>query len=223
MSRFAAFFLVLPMLQAQTKEPFVRASGEATISAKPDEARIQIGVITPAQTAEAAASENANQTNVVLTELRKNMAAGSELRTTNYLISPQYRYPQPGASPVMDGYVANNTVEVTARDLASVGKLIDIASRNGANTIHSVEFSIHDDRAIRAQTLREATQNARANAEAIVSGVGAKLGRILSLESSESPQRQPIARFLNGAQETQLQAGSVNVHASVTVSFEIVQ
>jgi uncharacterized protein YggE len=231
MSRFAAFVFVLPLLHAQPqvvpltpREPFVRASGEATVSAKPDEARIQIGVITPAKTAEAAAGENANQTNVVLTELRKNMAAGSELRTTNYSIAPQYRYPQSGASPVMDGYVANNTVEVTTRDLASVGKLIDIASRNGANTIHSVEFSIRDDHTIRAQALREATQSARANAEAIASGVGAKLGRILSVESSESPQR-PIMQMQMGAamRTTPIEPGSVDMHASVTVSFEIVQ
>lgn len=224
MSRLAAFLIVLPLLQSQTREPSVRASGEAAVSAKPDEARIQIGVVTPAQTAEAAAAENANQTTAVLTELRKNMAAGSELRTVNYSIAPQYRYPQPGASPVVDGYVANNTVEVTTRDLASVGKLIDVASKNGANTIHSIDFTVRDDRASRAQALREATQNARADAEAMVSGVGAKLGRLLSIESSESPRR-PIMQMQMGAamRNTPIEPGSVDLHASVTVSFEIVQ
>jgi len=224
MIRFAAFLLSVPILLAQTREPFVRASGEATVSGKPDEARIQIGVITPAPTAEAAAGENANQTNVVLAELRKNMAAGSELRTTNYSIAPQYRYPKPGASPVMDGYTANNTGEVTTRYLASVGKLIDIASRNGANTIHSIEFTIHDDRVIRAQALREATQNARANAEAMVSGVGAKLGRLLSVESADTPRIAPLMRSMAaGTNATPIEPGSVNVRASVTVSFEIAQ
>ncbi|MGA2595981.1 MAG: SIMPL domain-containing protein [Bryobacteraceae bacterium] len=227
MSRFAAFFLVLPMLQAQTKEPFVRASGEATISAKPDEARIQIGVITPAKTAEAAAGENANQTSAVLAELRKNMAAGSELRTLRYSIAPQYRYPKAGGTPVIDGYIANNTVNVTTRDLASVGKLIDIASRDGANTIRSIDFTVHDDRAIRAQALREATENARANAEAMVSGVGAKLGRLLTVESSVLPQTRPLPQFqmraANQQAPTEIEPGSVDVRASVTVSFEIVQ
>jgi hypothetical protein len=128
---------------------------------------------------------------------------------------------------VIDGYIANNTVNVTTRDLASVGKLIDIASRDGANTIHSIDFTVHDDRAIRAQALREATENARANAEAMVSGVGAKLGRLLTVESSVLPQTRPIPQFqmraANQQAPTEIEPGSVDVHASSTVSFEIVQ
>ncbi len=234
MSRLAAILFALPILGAQPqmspmapREPFVRATGDATVSVKPDEARIQIGVVTQAQTAEAAAGQNANQTTLVLSELRKSLAPGSELQTINYSIAPQYRYPKPGAPPVIDGYAADNTIQVTTRDLASVGKLVDAASKSGANAIRSIAFTVHDDRAVRAQALHDAAGNARANAEAMVSGVGAKLGRLLSIDSSELPRVVPLMQARRAmaadAPATPIEPGSVDVHASVVVSFEITQ
>src|SRR5260370_38181044 len=46
-------------------------SGEATVSAKPDQELIEIGVVTQRATAMAASVQNANQTDAVLADLRR--------------------------------------------------------------------------------------------------------------------------------------------------------
>ena len=208
-----------------THPPIVRASGDAGVSAKPDEVRIEIGVITQAETAEMAANANATQTNAMVKELKNLLGSAAELRTFNYSIGPQYRY-APNQTPTITGYTANNTVEVRTRNLDLVPKLIDSTIHSGANNIHSIQFLIHDPRPLHAQALREATQAARANAEAMASGLGLKLGRLVSIESADSASRGPIeprAMAMQSAAPTPVESGTVDVRAGVIATFEVSQ
>src|SRR5215470_3034832 len=98
---------------AQTPQPrLISASGQASLSVKPDQAKIDIGVVTQAANAQDAASQNASQVDSVLSQLRSVLGSTADIKTVGYSISPNYRYPQ-GAPPVLTGYTASNTVEVT--------------------------------------------------------------------------------------------------------------
>jgi len=99
----------------------VRASGTAVLSVKPDQARISIGVTTQAPRAQDAVKENAERTAAVLKQLKTLVGSNGEIQTTNYSVSPQYRYPKEGGTPTVTGYSANNMVEVIVKDLALVG------------------------------------------------------------------------------------------------------
>ena len=70
--------------------PAIRVTGEATVTAKPDQAQIDIGVVTQAQTAQAASAQNAQQLTSVLGELRKVLGPGADLKTISYSISPKH-------------------------------------------------------------------------------------------------------------------------------------
>ena len=77
--------LLLPtMTTAQdiAKVHFVRATGEATVTAHPDRAQISIGVLTQASTAQAAATANATQTTQVIDSIKRTLGEGGELKTT---------------------------------------------------------------------------------------------------------------------------------------------
>src|ERR1022692_3194156 len=76
---------------------YVQATGEATVSAKPDQAIIDIGVVTQGATAESVAAQNAKQTDAVLANLRKTLAENGQLKTTSYSVRPNYQIPKPGA------------------------------------------------------------------------------------------------------------------------------
>ena len=138
--------VALPFLaQAQDARPpvrrqIVRATGEATLTAKPDQARLSVGVITDAATAEEAMQHNATQTTTVLDALKNVVATDGEVKTSNYSVSPQYKYEQ-GHSPVITGYQASNTVDVTLSDLSLIGKVIDAVGHAGANNINSIAFT----------------------------------------------------------------------------------
>ena len=75
----AALFLVLGMgrVSALAQEPTdrnratIRVIGEATVMVKPDQAEINIGVVTQSSTAQAAATQNAQKQDAVIGELKK--------------------------------------------------------------------------------------------------------------------------------------------------------
>ncbi|HEX8186460.1 MAG TPA: SIMPL domain-containing protein, partial [Blastocatellia bacterium] len=133
--------------QDRTPRPSIRVTGEATITAKPDQALIDIGVVTQAQTAQIAATQNAQKQEAVIAALRRVMGAGADIKTISYSLNPDYRYPERGGQPTITGYSASNTVQVKTSDLTQVGKIIDIATQTGANNIQSLRFMLKDEEA----------------------------------------------------------------------------
>src|ERR1019366_2461965 len=122
--------------------PFVRASGEGVIDAKPDQAIVNIGVLTQAATAAAAASQNATQVTAVLDKIKSEIGAKGEIKTVGYSVNPNYSCPAPPGSgaPKIAGYSAVNTVRVTLNDIGLVGRLLDAATSTGANNVNGVQF-----------------------------------------------------------------------------------
>jgi len=205
--------------------PSIRVTGEATVTVQPDQARIDIGVTTQAQTAQAAAADNAQRLETALAELRRALGAGAELKTISYSLNPDYRYPKDGGKPTITGYTATNVVRVTLNDLTSVGQAIDAATRSGANQVHRLQFTLKDEQAARSQALRAAAVKAKAEAEAIAQALGLKIARVLSVvESSEGAQ--PIMRDVmlaraEAAAPTPVEPGTIEVRATVTLTMEI--
>lgn len=79
-----------------SERSYVQATGEATVSASPDQALIEIGVISQGSTAVAASAQNAGQTSAVLDDLAKLLGGSRKLRTTSYSVRPNYQHPKPG-------------------------------------------------------------------------------------------------------------------------------
>src|SRR5581483_8021901 len=113
----SAMLWLLPMcLAAQPAAPrpaSVQATGEAVVQVKPDQAKLNIGVVTQAASAQAAASQNAARLETTLAKLKAALGAAGEVRTAAYSLTPNYQYPRDGGQPSITGYTASNTVEVT--------------------------------------------------------------------------------------------------------------
>jgi uncharacterized protein YggE len=210
-------------LQASDKS-FVEASGNAVISAKPDQVVIEIGVVTQGSTAASVAAQNAKQTDAVLADLRKILAPTDQLKSTSYSVRPNFQAPKPGATATIGGYTATNIVEARLDDLAQAGKVIDAVLQSGANNIQKLQFGLKNPHAARTQALREAAVQAKANAEAIAAGLGVHVVRVLSAEESELPNNfamQKSAPAPGTVEATQLEPGSVEVSATVTLKVEV--
>lgn len=207
--------------------PSIRVTGEASVAVKPDQAEISIGVVTQAQTAQAAASQNAQKQDAVLSQLRKALGTAADIKTISYSLSPNYRYPKEGGQPTISGYTASNTIQVKTTNLDQVGKVIDLGTESGANNIQSLRFTIKDETAARAQALREASIRARSKAEAIASALGLKIQRILRVEEGGSTVRPFVEmdamRAGVAAAPTPIEAGSIDVRATVTLTVEVAQ
>jgi uncharacterized protein YggE len=218
-------FFVGPVIAQESPEklqPSIRTSGEAVVTAKPDRAQIDIGVVTQAATSQAAAEQNAKQIENTLSSLRGQLGAGADIKTIGYTLQPVYRYPREGGEPTITGYTATNTVRVTTDDLNAVGKVLDAATGTGANRIQNLRFTLKDKRAAQTQALREAAIEARGKAEALASELALKIVRVLSVVESGPvviPVRDlPFARA--EAATTQIEPGTIEIRASVVLTVE---
>jgi uncharacterized protein YggE len=225
--------LLLPAASVQAQEnarirpPSVTAQGEAVITAEPDQAQIDIGVLTQARTAPDAAKENADKLGRVLAQIKKLLGRGDEVKTTGYSLNPNYRYPQ-GGKPEITGYTAANVLQIRTGNLDSVGKLIDAGMQAGANQINRLVFTLKDEHSAQVQALRMAAQKAQSKAEEMAGSLGLKVVRVLSLTENERGVRPIIAQTrgmqaeaLSSAAPTPVEAGTIEVRSSVTLSAEI--
>ena len=208
--------------------PAVRASAEAIVIAKPDQAQLDIGVVTQAATAKAAADENARKVDAVLNALRKLLGQDADIKTISYQLTPNYVYPREGGQPRISGYSASNIVQVKTADLARVGDIIDTAYKSGANNIHSLQFNLKNDEAVRAQALREAAAKAKAKTEAMASALGLRIVRVLFAEES-GPVVRPVYAAMDAIEakaanvQTPVEPGTIEVRAVVTLTVEVAQ
>src|SRR5438094_309397 len=101
----AALTLISLLATAQIptplQRPFIRAIGEATVSVKPDEAKVQFSVVTQAATAQDAADRNASQVTAVLAALRSVLGPNADLKTLSYSLNPNYNNPPGGGQPML--------------------------------------------------------------------------------------------------------------------------
>ena len=187
----AVLALLSVTAQAQTppRRAVVVAAGQGTVSVQPDEAKVQFSVVTQAVTASDAASQNATQVTAVLAALRSVLGPSANLRTLSYSLNPNYSN---GNQPILIGYTATNTVQVTLSDLSLIGKVIDTGIQAGANRVQGLQFDLKDDQPTRAQALKLATVQAKAHADAMASGLGLKTGAAISIQEGFATTVQPV-------------------------------
>ena len=203
----------------------IRVTGTSTVTAKPDRARVDVGVVTQAPQSQLAVSENARTFNAVMSSLRKTFGPNTDIKSLSYSLNPDFQYHASGGQPTITGYTATNVVRVTIDDLGKIGDVIDVATKAGANRVPSIQFALRDEDAVRTQALREAAVKARAEADTLANSLGLKVNRILTVEEGGPvivPAREVMfARAELSAAATAIQPGSIEVNANVTLTVEV--
>lgn len=219
-----AIFASLASAQDASKPPpSISTTGEAVVAAQPDRALIDIGVVTQANTSQAAVEQNAEKLAATLSRLRTVLGPGADIKTVSYTVAPNYRYPKEGGEPSISGYTAANTVRVTLDDLPQVGRAIDAASQAGANRIQSLQFHLKDEAPVKARALREAATNARQKAEALASALNVRIVRVRSVVEGGSTV-YPVSEIAFARAEaatTPIESGTIEIKANVTLTVEI--
>jgi uncharacterized protein len=215
--------LTCTAMAAQTPVPSVQANGSATITAKPDQAQLDVGVVTSGATAQDASQQNASLSITVQAALSKVLGSAGTLQTVSYYVAPRYSS-TPNQPSVIIGYTASNTVRVTTTDLLQIGLLIDAANQAGANSVGGLSFGLQNPEPLVEQALSLATKQATAHAAAIAAGLGSRLGAVLSAQEGSS--YAPIVvgpASVGGAVTTPVQTGTVTVYATVTIRVGLAQ
>ena len=200
----------------------VDGSGETRTS--PDTADLDLAIDTQAKTAEEAANRNAALAAKVIDALKSKLGDKGKITTAGYSLNPEYDQ-RVSEKPRIVGYNAQNTVTLHTGALDLVGALIDAAIAAGANRVNSLNFSVKDDTKARTEAIAIATRDARAQAQALASALGVKLGRVLKATTASQarpiPMRMERAMAMSANAATPVEPGEVIVPATVSLTFEI--
>lgn len=202
----------------------IRVVGEATITAKPDIAELDVGVVSEAKTAEAASADNQKKMDRVIAALKKEVGNGGDVKTVGYLVTQRYgEVKNPEQRPVIVAYVVTNVVRARIPDVKAAGRVVDIALKQGANEVQRLVFTLKNPEPVQAEALRAAASKARTRASALAAALGLKLGNVLSVSDGDFGQRPiPYAEMSRTAKMdvgTPIEAGDLEVPATVTVYF----
>jgi uncharacterized protein YggE len=192
----------------------VQANGSATLNANPDQAQIDVGVVTVGTTAQDSAQQNATQTTAVIGAVKAILGASGTIQTVSYYVQPRYTNTTP---QVINGYTTSNTVRVITLDLSIIGKLIDAANQAGANSVSNLTFGLQDPDPLVQQALTQATKQALAHAGAIATGLGGKIASVISAQEGSSYTPIVVGAGPTTGVTTPVQTGTVTVYATVTV------
>jgi len=128
-------------------------------------------------------------------------------------------------------YNASSTLAVKVKDMTRVGEIIDLAFGAGANTLDGISFSVEDDAAARAESLKAAVTDAKAKAAVLAEAAGFGETEIVSIQEGSvynfDSGVNNFSRKVTGAEvaemeaATVVQAAKICVSATVTITFRV--
>jgi uncharacterized protein YggE len=203
-------------------------TGTGKVTTLPDEASIQVSVQSDGSTAALALDQNSKDMQKVLDRLKAEGVKDSDIETSNVVVYPNRYYDQSTGQEKTTGYRAENTVTVTFRDLAIIGKIFAAVVDAGADNVYGPTWQLSDDNPAMATALTRAIANARSKAEAIAADQNVQLGDAIVI--SESSASTPIYMYDRaagaGAVDQSITVPPINpqnldVTASVTVTYRM--
>ena len=164
----------------------IEANGIASINVVPDLVTVNYNIEAFAKNA-SSAKDDASETLEILT--RKLVSSGfdkEELQTISFSVNPEYDWNYNQRRQI--GYRAYHSlkIELPASDFEKISSAIDAGINSGSDISHiNFELSPSKQSEYKAEALRLAGEDARMKAEASVSGLDKKLGRLVSVSVSE--------------------------------------
>jgi uncharacterized protein YggE len=213
--------------------PRLTVRGDATLHKPADQMRLRIAVVTEADGATAAVSENNRRMADVIKAIEKAGLDKTEYQTGRFSIQPQYsRRPRQVDEHWVRriiGYSVTNSLAIRTKKLDRTGKIIEAANNAGANSIDAITFDLADRRTHRAEAIVAATGNARSDAATLARAADLRLVRVISIHLDSGGAPPPGLRMMRAesmvaasvATTPPIQPGDVPVQASVTIVYEI--
>ncbi len=200
-------------------------TGTGQVFVIPDIAHINIGVRTQGATVSEAIAANNVQAQQIKDTLVAEGTAEEDIQTSSFNVYQQFDYDFQG-NPTDSYFSVENSVFVTVRDIANLGKVLDAVGRSGANNIYGVNFDVEDKLPAQSSARNLAVQAAQAQAEELAQSAGVELGELLSINSTATTTSQNVYGYGMGggaamAENVPISSGQMPINAQVTLTYEI--
>ena len=215
-----------PASETMFRATTLNLSAYGEVSAAPDMASINLGVMTEGKSAAEALSTNGARMNAVMSALKKAGIAAKDIQTSGLNLNPQYVYEQ-NLPPRLNGYQASNQVTVTVHDLTRLGAAVDATVNAGANQVNGISFGLNDPTAVENTARLDAVKALQAKADLYARATGYRVGRLVSLGEgggySPRPPMPMLASFAKRemASDTVVSAGELKVRIDVSGLYEL--
>lgn len=224
----ASFVLMAGIAPGTTQERkparTLTAGGRGIVMIPTTLSQIRLAIAVSAKTPTAAQQAAATRSTRVIDYLKTQRV--DKLQTTGINLNPTYAYP-PNSTPQLTGYTANNSISFrVTTDRA--GAILDAAVKNGATRIDGVSFIASDEAIAIAQTqaLKQATQDAQCQADAVLDSLNFKRREVIGIQinSNSTPAPIPIAQTMLQQRvatdaTTPVIGGEQQVEASLTLDI----
>lgn len=232
-------------LSIATSDRGISVAGYGKASAPPDIARTSIGVEVRANDVQQATADATARMNAVTAALKQLGIADKDLRTHNFSIGfeqePQPPQPLPAevtpagrsaaaattvAAPATPRgfYRVSNMLEVTIRDLSSIGRVLQAATAAGANNVWGITFEIENTDTLKVQARAQAIARAQQAAAELAQLTGMKLGQVVSVSEGEAEGGRGGAVMMNmraADEDVPVERGEMTISYAVRVQYDI--
>lgn len=221
----------LPALAADAPPPrMVVVTGTAEVNALPDEAQVIMGVEARHRELDEAQRVVDGAVAKFLTLCDEMDIPRKQVATAGINVNPEYQWPQNGGKPKLTGYFVSRQLVVELKDLSKLGRLVTRATAHGVTNVSPPQLRNSKSKELERQALVKAAADARARAAALAEGVGAKLGDVRTLNSSQGYQPPIYPRAMammksadaEVAPEQTYETGEVKYSATVNAEFDLI-
>ncbi|MFE4104870.1 SIMPL domain-containing protein [Almyronema epifaneia] len=211
-----------PLLAQEQAMRILTVTGEGSEDVQTTLTQVTMGVEVQAETAAAAQAEAARRSSAVVNLLRSRNV--DKLETTGIQLNPVYDYSR--EQQRITGYSAVNLVSFRL-STEQAGQLLDELVDVGATRIDSLQFIAEDAALSAAQqiALREATQDAQTQANAVLETLDFTAEEIVGIQVNQASQPAPLpyaaqARLeASNSDQTPIVGGEQTVRATVTLQI----
>jgi len=165
---------------------YLMVTGVGRVQVEPDEAVVQLGVVTEAGTAAEAVASNARQTQAVLDAVSAQPNHG--ITTSGLSVNPIISYEPNSSISKIVGFRATNSVEVTTK-VGYVGQIYDAGITAGANESSGITFRVRDEAPQRKEALRLAVEEAFEEAKTVAAAADIELRGVDSIQVDPAESR----------------------------------
>jgi uncharacterized protein len=212
-----------PATQTMTPTRILSVTGRGIEKIPTSLATVTLGVEVQGKTAQKVQAEVAEKTDAVVKLLKSRKV--DELQTQGINLNPNYDYSN--NRQVLVGYIGSNTVSFQV-PIAQAGELMDEAVESGATRINGISFQATDSAIAAAQklALKQATEDAQAQAQAVLSALGFQSKEIVGIQVNGAAAPQPIVlmeaaagSLMQRSAKSPVEGGNQDVAGSVTLQI----
>lgn len=206
----------------------ITVTGNATLTLAADMAQLQIGAEIRGATVEKAQEECNRIIAEVVKSIKANGIADKDIMTSYFNINTWNDFDKLDANgQATVTYSVSSMLDITVRDLSVIGKLIDDATKAGANSSYGMTFLSSQSSDAYLKALGRAVEDAKSKADVLAAAAGLMVGDIRSIDASGYDYAYGITDNMDArsavAEGMTIISGDVSVTASVKIVYGIIR